>query len=358
MLVPFITDSYQLAASGADNKRIWADLDLRPGEHALTVLLPPSPSKCRLDGVLTSLPYDRPLRTARLTLTMPPQPYQSVALHQVQTWTEKFDPSSGAWITGPAKPLEEIGAVPYGYVKYRGEFKYSGETTMSVTSFGAEFKRVFLNGKPVPEASNTNISFEFPLAQYAVTGLNRIEIACECFGSSSGGPNLGALRGIDSVRYGRSAQDVSTIANWQIQRFPAAMRGREIDPDFSVGGWKLADLNDVASSKELAPAFTWCRAEFDLPSPVAAWSVPWKVMFEAERDALLYLNGKFLGRYVTAGPQKDFYLPEAYLVAGGKQKNLLTFMLAYADHPGYIRTLRIAPYEEFAARRSRIEFEF
>jgi hypothetical protein len=160
------------------------------------------------------------------------------------------------------------------------------------------------------------------------------------------------------VRYGRSAQDVATIANWQIQSVPAAMRGREIDPEFPVGRWKPADLNDVASGKELVPAFTWCRAEFDLPSPVAGWSVPWKVAFEADRDALLYLNGKFLGRYVTAGPQKDFYLPETFLVSAGKDKNRLSIMLAYADHPGYVRTLRVAPYEESAARRTRIEFEF
>ncbi len=357
MLVPFITDSYQLAASGADSKRIWADLDFRPGEHALTVMLPPSPSKCRVDGLLTNLPYDRPTRTARLTLTTPPLPYQSIALNQVQMWTEKFDPAAGEWLTGPAKPLEDLGDVPYGYVKYRGQFQCSGEPVMSITSFGAEFKRVFLNGKPVPEASNSNLSFEFPLAQYAVAGSNLIEIACECFGSSSGGPNLGALRGIDSVRYGRSAQDVSTIPTWQIQRFPAAARGREIDPEFSFGGWKLADLNDLAPSKELVPAFTWCRAEFALPGLAAGWAVPWKVTFEAERDALLYLNGKFLGRSITAGPQKDFYLPETYLVSAGK-KNLLTIVLAYADHPGFIRTLRVSPYEEFAARRTRFEFEF
>jgi hypothetical protein len=358
MLVPFITDSYQLAATGADNKRVWADLDLRPGEHPLTVLLPPSPSKCRVDGALTSVQYERPWRTARLSLTTPPLPYQSLALNQVETWTEKFDPASGDWLTGPGKPLEEFGDVPYGYVKYRGQFKYSGEPVMSVTSFGTDFKRVFLNGKTVPEAANTGISFEFPLAKYAVTGSNLIEIACECFGSSSGGPNLGALRGIDSVRYGRSTQDVSTIATWQIQRFPAATRGREIDPEFSIGGWKPADLNDVAQGTELVPAFTWCRAELALPNPAPGWFAPWKVTFEAERDALLFLNGKFLGRSITAGPQKDFYLPETYFSASGKQKNLLTIVLAYADHPGYIRTLRIAPYEEFAARRTRIEFEY
>jgi len=358
MVVPFLTDAYQLAASGSTKKMVWVELDFQPGEHTLTMLLPPTPAKTRVDGVLVTPQYERPIRTAHLNLSTPPVPYPSIALNQVETWTEKFDPAAGEWRTGPLRPLEELGEVPYGYVKYRGQFAYAGEPVMSITSFGTDFKRVFLNGKPVPEASNGSISFEFSLAKYAVPGSNLLEIACESFGSSSGGPNLGALRGIDSVRYGRSAQDVSTVADWKIQRFPPARRGREIDQEFSSGGWKPADLNDVATSKELVPAFTWCRAEFALPSAVPGWSAPWKVAFEAARDALLYLNGKFIGRYVTAGPQKDFFLPEAYFVTGAKTKNILTVMLAYADHPGYIRTLRVGPYEEFSAHRTRIEFEW
>jgi len=361
LMVPFITDSYQLAASSSDRKVIWAELDFQPGEHALTVLLPPSPSKCRVDGIPTSPAYDRPRRTARLNLSTPPLPNLSLPINQVQTWTERFDPSSGEWMTTPARPLEELGAVPYGYVKYRAQFQYSGEPVMSVTSFGSDFKQVFLNGKAVAEAANNAISLEFPLAPYAKPGANLIEISYECFGSASGGPNLGALRGIDSVRYGRSAQDLSVITPWQIQRVPALLRGREIDPQISQvaeKGWKNFVLESVSPSRERVPAFTWCRAEFDLPSLPGGWTAPWKVTFEAERDALLYLNGKFLGRSITAGPQKDFYLPETYLVTGGKQKNVLTFALAYAGHPGYIRTLRVAPYEEFAARRTRIEFEF
>ncbi|MFB3921079.1 MAG: beta-galactosidase [Terriglobia bacterium] len=359
MMVPFITDSYQLAGSGSDAKHIWADLDFRPGEHALTVLLPPAPSKLRVDGVLTGLSYDRPSRITRLNLTTPPLSDLSVSIREVKTWTEKFEPSSGEWTTTVSKPLEELGAVPYGYVKYRAEFNYSGEPVMSVTSFGREFKQVFLNGKAVPEAANNKISFEFPLRAYAKPGANLIEISYECFGSSSGGPSLGALRGIDSVRYGRSAQDVTAISTWQIQRFPGFLRGPEIDPQIAQAAeknWQAQVLETVSPSKDLVPAFTWCWAEFAVPTLPAGWMAPWKLTFEAERDALLYLNGKFVGRYVTAGPQKDFYLPEPFLLAG--QKNELIVILAYADHPGSIRALRVEPYAEFAARRTRIEFEY
>jgi len=136
------------------------------------------------------------------------------------------------------------------------------------------------------------------------------------------------------------------------------MVGRNVEHEFSIGGWQKAALDRVAPGNELAPSFTWCRAEFGLEPPAQGWFLPWKVTFEADRDALLYLNGKFVGRYVTIGPQKEFYLPEPYLVFEGKRKNILTIILAYTEQPGHIRTLRVSPYEEFFTRRTRVEFEW
>lgn len=79
---------------------------------------------------------------------------------------------------------------------------------------------------------------------------------------------------------------------------------------------------------------------------------------DADRDALIYLNGKFVGRYVIAGPQKEFYLPEPWLQFGPKAKNILTLVLAYTDQPQHLRSIQVAPYEEFATRKTRIEFRW
>jgi len=83
--------------------------------------------------------------------------------------------------------------------------------------------------------------------------------------------------------------------------------------------------------------------------------VPWKLTFDADCDALIFLNGKFLGRYVTIGPQKDFYLPEPYLPPGD---NAITYLLAYTDQPQHLRKLQVAPYPEYSVRRTRVEFEW
>jgi len=364
--VPFITDSVRLRASGVTKQGMFAELEFLPGQHDVSILLPSKPAKCGLDGILTDFAYERPIRRARVHVTTPALPYPPAVLNEVGFWVEKFG-NAGQWLKSPARPLEELGLLPYGYVKYRAEFAYTRQPKMWLSTFADDEKKVFLNGRPVTEASNSKTQVEFPLADYASAGNNRLEIVYELFGSPNFGAGIGELKGVESVRLGNDAASASRIDAWEIQRFPAPARGREIDPEFSLGGWTPATLVTGASagrkgasspaSTEFLPAFTWCRAEFSLPIPTE-WSVPWKASLAADRDALLYLNGRFVGRYVTVGPQEDFYLPEPYLFFDPKRKNILTVVLAYADHPGCIRKLRVAPYAEFSTRRTRLAFEW
>ena len=362
MLVTFITDSALLASTGSSRKRIWADLDFLPGEHDISVLLPPLAGKCRVDGTLVDFEYERALRRARLRATTPPLPSQPVVIRDVRAWVEKFDPGLGQWLSSAARPLEELGPVPYGYVKYRADFSSNSQTRMLISTYADDAKKVFLNGKVVAEASNSEKRVEFSLSAYARPGTNTIEISYELFGSPNFGDNLGELKGVESARLKGGPGGESAVDAWQVQRFPAPARGREIDPafspEFSKSGWTSASLEGSPQSDELVPAFTWCRAEFSLEMPPEGWSVPWKLTLEAGRDALLYLNGKFVGRHVTAGPQKDFYLPDPYLLFDPRRKNVLHVVLAYTDDPRHIRALRVAPYDEFSTKRTRVEFEW
>jgi len=352
--IPFISDSSLLASTGSRENHVWAELDFEPGEHQISVLLPPSPAQCHVDGARTRFQYDEPHRTASLTVATPDLPYEPMALQSVRTWVEKLsDTQSGPWVASRLKPLEEFGLIPYGYVKYRFDhLKLNGQSKMFISTFADDAKKVFLNGKLVPEASTTGKQVEFEVAKYAQQADNTLEIAYELFGSPNGGENMSELKGLESVRLG---ENTTPLDPWQIERFPAPMHAREIDPDAPAGGWSEPAPIGAGGPKELAPAFTWCRTKFALEQPSQEWFAPWKVTFEADRDALLYLNGKFVGRYVTEGPQKDFYLPEPFLTFAGKN-NVLTIVLAYADQAGHIRTLRVAPYKEYATRRTRVEF--
>lgn len=360
-VVPFLSDSYQMAASGTTKKTMWAEIEFQPGEHQLIAFVPPTPVKCFVDGLPVAVDYERPRRSLRLNISTPAIPVAPLAPERLEFRVEKFDPKAGDWITGPLGALEARGEVPYGYVKYRAEFDHRGERAMFVSTFTDDAKKVFLNGKLVAEASNIKRQVEFPLAAYTRPGTNLIEIGYERFGSYHIGLELGDLSGIESVRVGTDTKTAAPIEKWQIQRFPAAMRGREIDPQITQmvqKDWQPARLGVAGVSQELVPAFTWCRGEFATPSVGGGWTIPWKLVFEAERDALIYLNGKFLGRYTTVGPQKAFYIPETYFIGGVKPINMLTILLAYTDQPGAIRTLHVSPYLEFASRRTRIEFEW
>jgi hypothetical protein len=352
---PIIGDTYALAGSGVEKNRAWVELDFLPGEHDVAIMLPPLPTKCRIDGALTGIQYDRPWHIARLHVTTPPLPVSAINLNDGNAWVEKFDPTSGQWLTTPARAIEALGPVPYGYVKYRAQFDSSGAAKMFISTLADDAKKVFINGKLVTEASNSKPQIDFPLTSYAQPGNNLLEISYELFGAPNFGDHLGELKGIESVRVGDASLSARPIDSWQIQRFAAPMRGREVDPAF--GTWTPASFPSGGTSQPAVPAFTWCRAEFNLPSAGEGWTVPWKLVFDADCDALIYLNGKFVGRYVTVGPQKEFYLPEPYLSPAGA-KNSLCFILAYTDHPGHLRALRVAPYGEFSVRRTHVEFEW
>ncbi|HEV2348276.1 MAG TPA: beta-galactosidase [Terriglobia bacterium] len=353
--VPFISDIAMMLGTGVTKKTNWAEMEFAPGEHDLMLLLPPVPTDCWVDREPVPFRYDRHLHTARLHITTPAPPPLSFPLSQVETWVEKFDPGTGQWLTTPLRALEDLGPLPYGYVKYRAQFTNSGHAKMFISAFADDAKKVFLNGKPVAEASNSKKQNEFALSGHTQAGTNTIEISYELFGSPNFGEYLGELKGIDSVRVGADVATGTAIDSWQLQRFPPPMKGREVDAQFSPAA-QTVELSVIEPSQEPAPAFTWCRASFHLGAPPEEWSIAWKLTFEAGNDALLYLNGRFVGRYVTVGPQKDFYLPEPYLVFDSKRKNVLTMVLAYTSEARSIRTLRIGPYDEFATRRTRVDF--
>lgn len=354
--VPFITDAYLLAKSGSEGKKIWAEIDFLPGEHSISALMPAKPSACSVNRSAEEFHYDPELRTVKLTVSTPAAPVKTIELRDLEISVERFDTNFGKWISTPGRVLEELGPIPYGYVKYRAQITYGNEPKGYLSAFANDGKRVFVNGKLVPEASKAEVFVEFAADKYLRPGANTLEIAYELFGSTEFGDEvqMSELKGMRSVRFSADP-DSNAVENWEVQMIPAAMHGRTVDPDFSFGGWKSAKLSE-GESGEFVPAFTWCRTEFVLEKP-SDWSIPWKLVFEAERDALLYLNGKFIGRSVTVGPQTDFYLAEPYLRFGG-EKNTLTVVLAYIDTVSAIKTLSVQPYAGYCAKRTTVEFEW
>ncbi|HEV2379886.1 MAG TPA: beta-galactosidase [Terriglobia bacterium] len=356
--VPFFTDAALLSESGRTKKTAWADFDFAPGEHDVNGLVPPLPVKLWLDGIQTQFDCDKHWQTCRFHVSTPKLPVESQTLNSEQAWVERFNPEVGEWLSGPLRPLDDLGPLPYGYVKYVAEFEYRGEPRMFLSAFANDGKKAFINGRLVPEASKPLTNIDFDLGSYAVSSTNRLEIAYELFGAPNFGEKIAEMKGMESVRYGKDEKSAGAIEKWQIQRFPAAMRGRRADPNYTTRQGGVPGSPGPPIHAGTVPVFTWCRAEFSLTAPAPEWSIPWKLTIEAGRDALLYLNGRFVGRYVIAGPQKDFFLPEPYLVFGPKSRNVVSVVLAYTDSSAPLTTLSVGPYEEFATRRTRVEFQW
>jgi hypothetical protein len=77
------------------------------------------------------------------------------------------------------------------------------------------------------------------------------------------------------------------------------MRGAKVDPEYAFSPSQSASLASSAS-KDFVPAYTWCRTEFALPEMPNGWSVPWRLIVNADRDASIYLNGRLEGCYAAA----------------------------------------------------------
>jgi hypothetical protein len=351
----FLADAAVFVGSGRTKKTVWADLDFAPGNHAVKALIPPLPQKFWLTGEEAEFQYDRHWEMCTFNVSSPQLPATPQNLKAVPLWAERFDTGQGSWVSTPLRPLDDLGALPYGYVKYRAEFNYAGQPRMFITTFANDGKKVFINGKLVPQASKPLKTADFALADFARSGSNTLEISYELFGAPNFEENIGEMKGIAAVRYGQNESSGTSIEKWLVQRFPASMQGRRLDPDFSPS---QTATSSTASRSGIVPAFCWCQAEFGMTAAPEGWSIPWKLSFEAERDALLYLNGRFVGRYVIEGPQSEFYLPEPYLAFGEKSRNVLTVLLAYTESPSVIRTLSVAPYEQFATHRTRVEFQW
>jgi len=357
--IPFITDAYLLASTGSNATSLWAELDYLPGDHSLTVVLPAKPAQCLVDGMERSFQYEQHLRTLTLAHNIPVSPAQPIQISQVSTWVERLNTMSGKWISSSGRVLEDLGPVPYGYVKYRTLITFKDEPRAYLQAFTSNDKKVFINGRLVPDASKTDRFIEFPTRNYFQPGDNTVEISYELFGSTEFGETarMAELNGIESIRLGTDPGHPNIANTWDIQTFPAPMKGRHLDPAFIFSDRKEVTLSASSASVALVPAFTWCEAKFTLPEGGQGWSITWKLTFEADRDALFYLNGTFIGRYAVLGPQTSFYLPQSSLRGPG-QSNTLTVVLAYADTADSIKTLRVESYDDYVVRRTRVEFRW
>jgi len=353
---PVITDCSLLRSAGADTDSATAELEYAPGEHDVTILAPAAPAQCMVDGEPTEIRYNPRLRSVSVRINTPPFPFEPLDIVDGEYWVERFNIDEGEWVKTPPMPLEHLGPLPYGYVKYRAVFSWRGEEKLFMDSFTRQPKQVFLNGIRIADLSREDRAVSVPLAGRARAGENLLEISYEAFGSINFGPEIADLTGIRSLSIGRE-QGATDLGELEVQRVPAAMRGREVDPLYAPSPWLPTTVGTMAETASFLPAYAWFHGRFLLSSR-SNWECPWSVTIASDRDVLLYVNGRFAGFYRTIGPQTKFYLPEPYLRLDGKTQNTVTAVLAYTDNVKALSRLTIAPEHDFTVRKTRVQFSW
>ncbi len=352
--LPIITDCILMRDSGQDATGTTLQLEYAPGEHNITILEHSPVSRCSVDGETVHIQRDRRSGTASVAIQTPALSFAPVTITEGDYWIESFDLSHGNWLTTRPTPLEALGQIPYSYVKYRAQFEWHGESSLYLDTFTEDTKQVFLNGTRLAALSRTDRSLSCPLADHARLGSNLLEISYESFGSPNFGPTIKDLKGVSGIHIG-DEEKKTPVADFHVQMTSAAMHGREIRTDYSSFPWRHANIGAAPKSVDLVPAYTWFRSRFSI-STDPQWFCPLKLGITAEHDALIYLNGKFVGFYRTIGPQSEFYLPEPYLQGNGRQENTLTVRLAYTESAHSLKQLVIEPYTEFASRKTVVTF--
>ncbi len=354
--IPVITDCMLLRGQERNASGTELTLEYSPGEHELTILEHAAVAQCTVDGKPAQIQRDPHSRTVSIAILTPALPAKPIPIADGEYWVESFDLSDGTWVTTRPVPLQKLGQLPYSYIKYRTNFDWHGEPNLSIDTLTEDRKQVFLNGFRLSELSRPDRSVTCTLNGHAKEGSNLLEISYECFASPNFGPTMAELKGISGIHIGDD-QNKKGVAPFHVQMASAAMSGREINPVYSSSPWRKARVGAAPQAADFVAAYTWFRARFSMTAD-PRWFCPWKLGITSDRDALVYINSRFVGFYRTIGPQDEFYVPEPYLHMNGTEENTVTVRLAYTDKAESLQQLVLSPYTEFASRKTQIKFQF
>ncbi len=330
-----------------------AVLQTPPGRSQLAISLPGRPRLCVLDGKTSAFRYDPAQQLAWVSLH---NPLPSAPI-PVDGWTKFYEPliEEVQNIQQPV-PLQRLGRLPYGYVRYQCQFSGREAVKLMLEFFAAgNRKRIFLNGQNLQISGKNEKSCSISIPPALLQEQNQLVVVFEQFGTVNFGPHIADLKGLRQAQWLDSKHQAHALNSWGVQLFPAAVeadgRHRDLRPAFDWTRWSAIPATDQTH-------FLWLRTQIALPSQSALIFQPWHIFLDCGSDALLYCNRHFIGRFDQRGPQSQFYVPEPWLHFGRENEIALLLPYQQAHAPAPLRQVSFAPYGDFTAFRHRIEFQW
>lgn len=201
---------------------------------------------------------------------------------------------------------------------------------------------VYVNGRKAGEARDYRTPLRLDAKPFLKPGRNLVAVVV-ANNDGDGGLTLGvSLPGAGTER---------VELQWQLAPQLGGVAAGWPERAGDATAWRQVALG-AAPAPQSGEAFaTWYRLEFELPEPAAKVWLPWRAKLEATGNGMIYLNGRHLGRYWQAGPQRWYYLPESWLRFGAGQKNVLTLCLRRMEREAVLHPVEVAPYPDAGAQR-------
>jgi hypothetical protein len=294
------------------------------------------------------------------------------------------DPLDGRWQAMNGKSLPELGVNDQRYVLYRARFSLAAEeaghfTKLLVNTFtrdivsaqvnGQVAKRVYPSDAYAAAATrDTKKSYarigadefdnRFELEKLLRPGSNEIVLVYENIGFEHGYFPMEELSGVRRAGLSDQENTLARALEWEVATDVGGVAAGWTEPGFAPADWRRIELdakspiarkgNGIAPKGRQDGLLTWYRVEFELPTPGAGESIPWRLLINASGNGSMWLNGHDIGRHWEIGPQREFYLPECWLQFGAGRKNVLVLALRQTINGAELRALEVSPYPDSA----------
>jgi beta-galactosidase len=201
--------------------------------------------------------------------------------------------------------MEELG-YGYGYVLYRCRRSGPGKVEQVTLLDCHDRATVYVNGRFVLALSGNEV--DKPFALELPLSSNLIEVLVENQGRVNFGPRMNSQRKGICGAIALEGHFHSPVESWPL-------------PLETVAGIDWA-VRDEADGETLAGQATFSRFVFEYRAEPGQWHDSF-LRLDNWGKGVAWLNGRNLGRYFSAGPQRALYVPGPFLVDG--QNELVVF---------------------------------
>lgn len=332
-----VTDAYFVREMSEEEKRIRLDVQLRNGsknrflwfgdESPSSVTVAGKPVECMRRGERSEFvvhqPKQKPLRIEWQG------PWRAIG--DTREAAPEFSTDGWRRLNEPIS-LEEAGLLDHGYIWYRAEFHLPddlAEASLVYLGNDCDRQRVYLNGAHLWEGitKEQRISLKSTMRP----GRNVLAVLYGNFFHSKSHPHEGAIRKYSGIMQpliveGRTHSGTpfrEVIRSFDVSEHLTGVRNGYSLPDYDDSSWIECPPARRYVFDPALGQIVWLRRTFTYRLS-KGWEAGVRLTIpHAEQRCFIYINGRPVGQFESAGPQYDFYVPAPFL----RKENVLVLCL-------------------------------